>query len=154
VPTRSSQRYGGLTLVLDRSAQPPANAQAALQAYDDYERSAHKSMATNAEDQNLAKKTLGKPLQFIRDVVRDQKTKGVRTGGSVAVTVKVVRASTALAAFSGCYDQSKSVLVRANGTSYIGPGAKKYPRMQLTVIVTSFGGLWRVTEYNLKADKC
>jgi hypothetical protein len=55
VPTRSSQRYGGLTLVLDRSAPPPANAQAALQAYDDYERSAHKSMATNAEDQNLAK---------------------------------------------------------------------------------------------------
>jgi hypothetical protein len=153
-PTRSSQKYDTLTLVLDHSAQPPAVAQAALAVYEEFERSAHKTMATNVEDPNLAKKATAQPLGFVRGVMRDQKAKGLRTGGTVTVKVKLYRASVALAAFNGCYDQSKSVLVRANGTSYAGPGAKQYPRMQLTVIVSNTGGLWRVTEYNLKADKC
>lgn len=154
LPVRSTQKYGGLNLVLDHTAQPPANALAALQTYEAYERGAHKSLATNVEDPSLAAKSTGQALQMVRDVLRDQKTKKVRTGGTVTVTFKLVRASGALAAFSGCYDQSKSVLVRANGTSYVGPGAKSYPRLPLTLIVTNMGGPWKVTEYNLKAGKC
>jgi hypothetical protein len=91
-PTRSSQKYGALTLVMDHSAQPPANAQAALRAYEDYERSSHKSMATNVEDPNLAKRSAGSALQDIRGVLKDQKATGVRTGGLITVTVKLVRA--------------------------------------------------------------
>jgi hypothetical protein len=154
VPTRSSQKYGALTLVLDHSAQPPANAQAALRAYEDYERSSHKSMATNVEDPNLAKRSAGAALQDIRGVLKDQKATGVRTGGLVTVTVKLVGAGAAVAAFSGCYDQSKSLLVRANGTSYIGPETKKAPHIQIAVVVTNVTGQWMVTEYNLKGDKC
>jgi hypothetical protein len=154
VPTRSSQKYGTLTLVLDHSAQPPENAKVALQVLEDYERSAHRSEATNVEDPNLAKKASGQPLQRVRDILRDQKSQGVRTGGSITVTVKLVRASAAVAAFSGCYDQSRSLLVRANGTSYTGPLTKKYPRLKLTAIITNVAGLWLVTERALKADKC
>lgn len=154
LPIRSTQKFGGLTLVLDHTAQPPANALAALQAYESFESSAHKSLATNVEDPNLAVNSGDKALQMVRDVLKDQKTKKVRTGGSVTVTFKLVKANAALAAFSGCYDQSKSVLVRANGTSYVGPGAKSYPRLPLNLIVTNVGGPWKVTEYNLKAGKC
>ncbi|HEY0693946.1 MAG TPA: hypothetical protein VGD71_33485 [Kribbella sp.] len=153
-PIRSTQKYSSLTLVLDHSAQPPANAKVALQVYEDYERSAHRSEATNVEDPNLGKKASGQPLQRVRDILRNQKSQGVRTGGSITVTVRLVRASAAAAAFSGCYDQSKSLLVRANGTSYTGPLTKKYPRLKLNVIITNVAGLWLVTERNLKADRC
>jgi hypothetical protein len=31
---------------------------------------------------------------------------------------------------------------------------KRYPQLLLTVIVANVGGLWKVTEYNLKEGKC
>jgi hypothetical protein len=153
-PTTSTQKYGALTLVLDHTAQPPADAQAALQAYEEFERAAHHSEATNVEDPNLGKRGADKALQNVRDIVKGQKAQKVLTGGTIKVKVKVARANGNLVAFNGCYDQSKSVLVRANGTSYTGPLTKKYPRMALTVFVTNASGLWRVSEYDLKADKC
>ena len=154
VPTTSTQKYGPLTLILNHTATSSENAQLALQAYQEYERSSHNTLATNVEDPKLAERSSGSALQDIRNVLRDQKSKGVRTGGAITVTVKVTRSSGGLAALTGCYDQSKSLLVRANGTSYVGPGTKKSPRIKIEVVVTNVASLWKVTEYNLKGDKC
>lgn len=153
-PTKTTQKYGPLTLVLDHTAPPPANAKAALQAYEGYERSAHRSQATNVEDPAPAKYGVGGALQVVRDSLRGQNADGVRTGGVISIKVKLVRASAAVAAFSGCYDQSKSLLVRANGTSYTGPLTMKYPQLLFKVIVTNAAGLWRVTEYDLTTGNC
>jgi hypothetical protein len=154
LPVRSAQKYAALTLVLDHTAPPPAGAGPALTAYQDFERSAHRSEATNVEDPNLAKAASGQAVQFVRGIVKGQQAKAERTGGTITVKVKLARSSAELAAFTGCYDQSKSLLVRANGTSYVGPLAKKYPRLRLTVIVTNIVGSWQVTDYDLKADRC
>lgn len=153
-PIRSTQKYGDLTLVLDHTARPPANVEAALEAYEEFERAAHESAATNVEDPNLAKKSVGAPLAYIRDELRKQKVQKARSGGTVTVTIKLIRAGKVLTAFSSCYDQSKATLIRADGTSYKGPGAAKYPRMLLTVIVSQMDGLRRVTEYSYKAANC
>jgi hypothetical protein len=153
-PTRSTQRYGTLTLVLDHTPKPPANSELVLQAYDEYERSAHKTFATNVEDPALGKRAATSALAFVRSVLQDQKTKKVHTGGPITVTVKVASSNEAVAVLDSCYDQSKSVLVRADGTTYVGPGTKKYPRLKVAVILGNVGGLWKVTEYNLKETKC
>ncbi len=152
-PTRSTQKYGALTLVQNHAA-PPANAALALEAYEEYERATHNSQATNVEDPRLTKVATGQPVQLVRDSVRDQKAKGVKTGGTITITAKLVRASGSLAVFSGCYNQSKSLLVRANGTSYTGPLTKQYPQLNLNVVVTNASGIWTVTEYLLKAGSC
>lgn len=153
-PTTSTQKYGPLTLVLNHTATTSVNAQLALRAYNDYERSSHKTLATNVEDPKLATLSAEGPLRDIRGILRDQKAKAVRTGGTITVTVKVAAERPTLIGFSGCYDQSKSLLVRANDTSYVGPGAQKTPKIKIEVVVTDVGGLWKVTEYNLKGDKC
>ena len=152
-PTHTSQKLGALTLVQNHTA-PPANAELALEAYEEYERATHNSQATNAEDPGLTKVAAGQPVQLVRDSVRDQKAKGVKTGGTITITAKLVRASGSLAVFTGCYDQSKSLLVRANGTSYTGPLTKQYPQLNLNVVVTNVSGVWTVTEYLLKAGSC
>jgi hypothetical protein len=152
-PTRSTQKYGALTLVLDHTAKP-ADSDLVLQAYDEYERSSHKSFATNIEDPALARRTAGPALHDVRSVLQDQKTKKVRTGGLITVTVKVGRLSPSVAALNSCYDQSKSVLVRTDGMTSVGPGAKQYPRLKVAVVLTNAGGLWKVTEYNLKRETC
>jgi hypothetical protein len=153
-PTSSTQKFGTLTLVLDHTPKPPANSELVLQAYDEFERSAHKTYATNVEDPALARRAGVAALQDARKVLQDQKAKKVRTGGSITVTVKVDRTNAAVAGLSSCYDQSKAVLVRADGTTYVGPGAKQYPRLKVTVILANVGGLWKVTEYNLRRDIC
>jgi hypothetical protein len=153
-PTRSTQKYGSLTFVLDHTTKPAADSDRVLQAYDEYERSSHKSFATNVEDPALGRRTAGPALRDVRSVLQDQKAKKVRTGGLITVTVKVDRLSPAVAALNSCYDQSKSVLVRADGTTYVGPGAKQFPRLKVTVVLTNVAGLWKVTEYNLKRESC
>ena len=153
-PTRSTQKYGALTLVLDHTSKPAADSDLVLQAYDEYERSSNKSFATNIEDPALGRRTADPALQDVRSVLQDQKTKKVRTGGLITVTVKVGRLRPSVAALNSCYDQSKSVLVRADGTTYVGPGAKQYPRLKVAVVLTNVGGIWKVTEYNLKREAC
>jgi hypothetical protein len=152
-PTHTSQKLGALTLVQNHTA-PPANAELALEAYEEYERATHNSQATNVEDPRLTKVAAAQPVQLVRDSVRDQKAKGVKTGGTITITAKLVRASGSLAVFTGCYNQSKSLLVRANGTSYTGPLTKQYPQLNLNVVVTNVSGVWTVTEYLLKAGSC
>jgi len=152
--TRSTQKLGALTLVLDHSAQPPATAVAALQGYDEFERSVNNLMATNVEDANLAKRGAPAAIKQFRDVARDQKAKAEHAGGLITVATKVDRVNEAVALLTGCYDQSKSVLVRSNGTTYVGALTKQYPRMQLRVVVSNVASRWMVTEYDLKATKC
>ncbi|TCC64337.1 hypothetical protein E0H73_07970 [Kribbella pittospori] len=154
VPTTSTQKYGALTLVINHKPAPPAAAAQALQAYDAFERASHKTQATNVEDPTLATWGAAAALQDIRRILQSQKTQKVRTGGAITVTTKVVRTSAAAAALDTCYDQSKSVLVRANGTTYVGPGAKKDPKLSASVILGNIAGVWKVTEYNLKAEAC
>lgn len=154
VPATSTQKYGTLTLVINHKPAPPAAAAAALQAYDGFERASHRTQATNVEDPTLAKFGAAAALQDLRGILQSQKTQKVRTGGAITVTTKVVRTSASAAALDTCYDQSKSVLVRANGTTYVGPGAKKNPKLSASVIIGNIGGVWKVTEYNLKAEPC
>ena len=153
-PTTSTQKYGPLTLVLNHAATTSDDTLLALRAYNEYERSSHKTLATNVEDPKLAQLSGEAPLRDIRNILRGQKAQAVRTGGTITVTVKVAAARPALVGFSGCYDQSKSLLVRANGSSYVGPGTKKTPKINIEGVVTIVSGLWKVTEYNLKGDKC
>jgi predicted secreted protein len=152
--TTSTQKYGALTLVINHKPAPPAAAALPLQAYDAFERASHRTQATNVEDPSLATWGAAAALQDIRSILQSQKTQKVRTGGAITVTTKVVRTSAAAAALDTCYDQSKSVLVRANGTTYVGPGAKKDPKLSASVILGNIAGVWKVTEYNLKAEAC
>jgi hypothetical protein len=154
VPATGTQKYGALTLVINHKPTPPANAALALRAYDEFEQSSHKSLATNVEDAGVAKRSAGTALKDIRSVLQDQKAKKVRTGGLVTLTTRVVRVSGAVAALDTCYDQSKSVLVRADGSTYVGPGTKKNPELKASVILVNVAALWKVSEYNLKAGPC
>lgn len=91
--------------MLEHTPKPAADSDLVLQAYDEYERSSHRSFATNVEDPAL----------------------GRRTGRA-----------------------------RPSGRSrrVAGPGAKQYPRLKVAVVLTNAGGLWKVTEYNLKREAC
>ncbi|WP_405055909.1 hypothetical protein OG474_24575 [Kribbella sp. NBC_01505] len=152
-PTKSTQKYGTLTLTLDHPGAS-ADAEAALAAYDDYERATHKTAASNVEDPLVAKVSSGQALTTARGWLADQKKQGVKTSGVIAETVKVVKVNATVAGLSSCYDQSKSVLVRANGTSFVGPGTKAFPRIKITAIVANISGSWKLTEYNVVREKC
>ncbi|TDD58302.1 hypothetical protein E1263_20010 [Kribbella antibiotica] len=152
LPTTSTQKYGGLTVILNHP-NPPANSDDVFAAYDNFERAANKTAATNVEDPTLTKYAVGAALTTIRGHLADQKSKKVVTGGQVRLTTKVETFG-AIAALTTCLDQSKSVLVRANGTTYVGPGAKKFPRIKIVVILGPLDSQWKVTGYNVKGEKC
>lgn len=150
---RSVQKYGTLTLTLDLPAKP-GTARAALRSYADFERRTHKMVATNVDDPGLKEIAVPAPVKAIRDNLAGQIARKERSGGQVSVTARVRRASSNLVLLTGCYNQSKSLLVRANGTAYRGPGATKYPKLKLTVIITNMGGAWMLTEYRYTDDPC
>ncbi|MBB6566923.1 hypothetical protein HPO96_30795 [Kribbella sandramycini] len=152
LPTTSTQKYGGLTVILNHP-NPPANSDDVLAAYDNFERAANKSTATNVEDPTLPKYAVGAALTTIRAQLADQKAKKVVTGGQVNLTTKV-QIIDRIGALTTCFDQSKSVLVRANGTAYVGPGTKAFPRIKVVVVLGVFDGQWKVAEYNIKREKC
>lgn len=150
---RSVQKYGTLTLTLDLPAKP-GTARAALRSYADFERRTHKMLATNVDDPGLKEIAVPALVKSIRDNVAGQVARKDLSGGLVKVTARVRGASLRLVLLTGCYDQSKSVLVRANGVAYRGPGATKWPKLKLTVILTNMGGAWMLTEYTLKNTPC
>lgn len=147
------QKYGPLTLILDRPAKP-GSATAALRVYSDFERVSHKVLATNVDDPALGGSVAPALVKTIRDILTDQIAKKVRTGGEVTVTVRVVGASPRLVVLTGCYDQSKSLLVRANGTGYRGPGATKDPKMTLNVTISNTTGRWILADYQFADGSC
>ena len=159
-PTRSVEpptvvvTYGPLTLTVARPADAPATAAPALRAYTDFEQRSHKMYGTNVDDPGLAQLAGSAPLKMVRDVLAGQVAKKQRTGGRVTATVKVAKASTRLVLLTGCYDQSRSLLVRANGSSYRGPLATKYPKLGLTVTVARGTDRWQINEYSLKEGTC
>ncbi|WP_405055913.1 hypothetical protein OG474_24595 [Kribbella sp. NBC_01505] len=152
LPTTSTQKYGGLTVILNH-LNPPANSDDVFAAYDNFERAANKSSATNVEDPTLKKYAVGAALTTLRGALADQKAKKVVAGGQVTLTT-TVQVIGAIGALTTCFDQSKQVLVRANGTTYVGPGTKKFPRIKIVVVLGRVGGQWKVTEYNVKGEKC
>jgi len=93
-------------------------------------------------------------VEAVREVIAGRVAKKERTGGRVTATVKVAKASTRLVVLTGCYDQSRSVLVRANGSSYRGPLSTKYPKLRLTVTVARGTDRWQINEYSLKEGTC
>ncbi|MEI8412579.1 MULTISPECIES: hypothetical protein [unclassified Kribbella] len=153
-PASTTQKYGALTLVINHKPTPPANATLVLQAYDEFEQSSNKAQATNVEDQVLARRATGAALQYIRDALKEQKAAKERTGGQITVTTKVAKIGSGVAGLDTCYDQSKSTLIRADGTSYRDSVLKQYPRLKVSVILVNISGIWKVSEYNVKSEAC
>jgi hypothetical protein len=153
-PNGAGGKYGDLTLVVRRPAKTKANTTAALASFQ----SMHESFAamlagqkTPAELSDVATPDLISRLSALLDSQRKLKEHG---GGTLTIRVTEAQASRQVAVVEACFDQSKLVTIRPNGSRYVDATVKEDPTMVIRATVTSLLGKWKVTEYTLNGGTC
>jgi hypothetical protein len=153
-PTRQVGKYQDLTLVLLRPATMDSKAGPALEALQRF----HQLFAgmgaggpTPVELSQVASPATVKVLDGLFKAQRQAKERGA---GQLTIRMTKVKVGTSLVMVEGCFDQTKLVTVRPDGTRYVDPTVKRGPTMAMRVLLSNTIGPWRVDEYVLKATRC
>lgn len=153
-PTRTMTKYGDLTLDLRRPAKDDAKAQPAVARFLALHRS-FAAMATGqtapAELPTIATRSV---IQTLNDLLAPQRKAKERAGGTLTVRVTAAQASASIAIVEGCFDQSKLVMIRPDGSRYVDATVKKSPTAVVRVTVSAPSGHWQVSEFSLKGKTC
>lgn len=153
-PTRTTAKYGQLTLVLDQPPVVDAKARPALKTYRTFQQVFRGMLGTDRDDPSLTSVAGPSVVSYVQRVLQNQRKDGDRLGGTLTVTATVGQVGQAMVLIGGCFDQSKSFGIRPNGSHYVSEVVKKEPRLQVNAVASFTGGGWRITEYELKSSPC
>jgi hypothetical protein len=92
-------------------------------------------------------------ISWLSGLLDPQRKLKEQAGGTLTIRVTEAQASTRVAVVQACFDQTKLVMIRPNGSRYVDATVKENPTMAIRATVTSLVGKWKVTEYSL-GDKC
>jgi hypothetical protein len=154
VPTRTVGKYRDLSLVLLRPATVDPKAERGVAKILEF----HQVLAgifaggpTPPAMSQTADANVSKIVDGLAQPLRQAKE---RSGGQLTVRITKARASGSLTVVDGCFDQTKLVTIRPNGTRYVDPTVLRNPTMVVRSTLSDSTGVWRVTEYVLKEGKC
>jgi hypothetical protein len=153
-PTKAVTKYQDLTLELLRSTtlQPKASvAYERLQRLQELFASMIAGSPTPAEFSQLAN---GTTVKRFNELLKPQRQAKERGGGQLTIRTTKITASTSLVVIEGCFDQTRLVTVRPNGTRYVDPTVKESPTMTMRAVLSNTAGPWRVDEHFLVGGKC
>ena len=154
-PTQTITKYGKLTLVFNQPASVDAKARQAVKTYRVFQQIFRGMLGTSTDDPLL--KTVAGPsaVTYVQGVLQNQVKDGDKLGGTLTITTKVQGVGDALVVLGGCFDQSKSYVIRPNGTTYVPEVVKKRPELQVTATASAGAGAgWKITEYTLGSGPC
>jgi hypothetical protein len=143
-----------LTLVFNQPATVDAKARPALKTYRVFQQTFRGMLGTDRDDPLLASVAGPSVVQYVQKVLQNQRKDGDRLGGTLTVTAKVQQVGQAAVLIGGCFDQSKSVVIRPNGSRYQSDVIKKQPRLEIGAIASMSAGGWRITDYRLEKNPC
>ncbi|TCC45878.1 hypothetical protein E0H75_29645 [Kribbella capetownensis] len=153
-PTQASAKYRDLTLVLRRSATINAKTEPAVTKF----LKLHAAFGAMAGGKNAPSdlSTTASPavVKTLGDLLKTQRQKKERGGGTLVVRVVKAEAGASTAVVEGCFDQRKVVMIRPDGTKYVDATVQQMPTMLARATVSATGGTWRVTEYTLSEGSC
>lgn len=154
VPTEATAKYRDLTLVLKRPAARDPKAEPGIRQFLKFHQLLAGILAggpTTPELSQIADPSVVQGVSVLEKPLRQAKE---RSGGQLTVHITKTRVSGSLAVIDGCFDQTKLVTIRPNGTRYVDASTKRNPTMVVRSTLSDAAGLWRVTEYVLKEGKC
>jgi hypothetical protein len=154
VPSRTVGKYRDLSLVLLRPATVDPKAERGVAKILEF----HQLLAgifaggpTPPAMSQTADSNVSKIVDGLAQPLRQAKE---RSGGQLTVRITKARASGSLTVVDGCFDQTKLVTIRPNGTRYVDPTVRRNPTMVVRSTLSDSTGVWQVTEYVLKEGKC
>jgi hypothetical protein len=153
-PTRIVSKYQDLTLVLLRPATMDPKAGPALEALQRFHELFAGMGAGGPTPAELSEVASPATVTVVNGLFKAQRQAGERGAGQLTIRITKVKVGAPLVLVDGCFDQTKLVTVRRNGTRYVDPTVKRGPTMVMQVILNNTNGPWRVDEYVLKASKC
>jgi hypothetical protein len=154
VPTQTVGKYRDLTLVVLRLATMDPKAEPGVAKFLEFNQLLGGIFAggpTPPAMSQLADSNVSKIVDGLAKPLRQAKE---RSGGQLTVRITKTRTSGPLTVIDGCFDQTKLVTIRPNGTRYVDPTVKRNPTMVVRSTLSSSAGIRRVTEYVLKEGKC
>jgi hypothetical protein len=153
-PTQVVTKYGQLTLVFNQPANVDSKARPALKAYRVFQQTFRGILGTDTFDPTISSVAGPTVVAYVQKVLKNQTKDGDRLGGTLTVTAKVEQVGQASVLIGGCFDQSKSVVIRPNGSRYQSDVIKQQPRLEVGAIASQSAGGWRITDYRLEKNPC
>jgi hypothetical protein len=155
-PTKTTDKFGGLTVVVDQTIKPSPASAAALKAYVAFQRGFASMLATRKLGPELQSVAADEALKFLQGQLKLLQTGKERVGGNLTIEAdKLGGASKDLVVVGGCWDQSKLWSQKDSGQRYYDEQVKKQPRLRITTdIVKSAGVGWRVGSFRFEESAC
>ena len=154
VPTATTAKYRDLTLVLKRPATVDPKSEPGVRQFLAFHQLLAAIFAGGPTTPELAKTANPSVVKIVDGLAKPLRQAKERSGGQLTVRITTTRVSGSVAVIDGCFDQTKLVTIRPNGTRYVDATTKRNPTMVVRSTLSKSTGLWRVTEYVLKEGNC
>lgn len=144
--------YGGLKVVVDQPANIAKASRPSMRLFSEFLQADGRTMARNTLDPVMTDLASADVVKYVKATTGGESVQGI---GSVAFTIsKVHSAGSDYTLITGCTDQSKLVQVRKDGSQYVDPNTKKYPKLKMTADINRSTRGLRVTAFTFVAGTC
>ena len=144
--------YGALKVVVDQPANIPKASRPSMRLFSEFLQARGRTTARNKLDPSMVDLASADVVKYVRDTTDGQAVQGI---GSVTFTIsKLQSAGSDYTLVTGCLDQSKLVQVRKDGSRYVDPNTKKYPRLKMKADINRSTRGLRVTMFTFVAGTC
>ena len=154
VPTQTTAKYRDLTLVLNRSATVDPKTEPAVLQFQ----KVHQDFAVMAGGQpapaELSEIAAPAAVKYLNNILAADRKAKQHAGGTLTVTVTKAEAGAGQAVVEGCFDQSKVLTIRADGTRFVDPSIGRDPTFPVRVTLSRDTGVWKISEYAFRDGKC
>ncbi|NEA31527.1 hypothetical protein [Streptomyces sp. SID13031] len=154
VPTQTTAKYRDLTLVLNRPAAVDAKAGPIVLLFQQV----HQLFAVMAGGQSapaeLSKIADPSAVKYLNEILAADRKAKQHAGGTLTVSVTKVQPGTTLAVVDGCFNQSKVVTIRPDGSRFVDPSIGRNPALPVRMTLSRGTGIWKISDYAFRDGKC
>ena len=153
-PTPAIAKYQDLGVDLQPPAKIDPKAEPALERLQRFHQLFASMIAGAATPPEFSRLANAVTVKRVNDLLKAQRQVKERGAGQLTIRTTKVHVGAALVAVDGCFDQTKLVSIRPDGSRYVDPTVKQNPTMAVRAVLSNTAGPWRVDEYYLTDAKC
>jgi hypothetical protein len=153
-PGRTATKYGDLTLVLNLPAALKPGTESTVLRFQQF----HQQFAVMASGQPAPAELtmIADPpaVTYLNEVLAADRKAKQHAGGTLTVTLTELQVGKVLAMVDGCFNQSKLVTIRRDGTRFADATVRKSPAFPVRMTLSRSTGLWKISDYSFHDGKC
>ncbi|WP_405055908.1 hypothetical protein OG474_24570 [Kribbella sp. NBC_01505] len=154
IPAHASEKYGDLTLVLNRPAKMDPKLATPVRLFQEMHQYAAVMLSGQPQPPEMAEIADPRVITFWNGVLAADKKAKQHGGGTLTVNVTTAQGGSAIAAVNGCFDQRQLLTIRRDGTTFVDPTVKKQPKIPVRMTLSRGMGLWKITDYSFGDGTC